>query len=146
MKAKFGTSQGLRAAPGGGGMAGIGSDPSYNPNGGGGGGDDLSAQFGDASKKALSFFSSVWETTSKSVQDAHISEQVSSTWGSLSDTVKHTVADVSHPAGQGSGSRAEQPVSFRGRDEQAQNPPPAADPLADSWSALSSGALGFWAK
>lgn len=143
MKAKFGSSQGLRSSGGGGSMAGIGSDPSYRP-GGARGGDDITAQLGDVSQKALSYFSSVWETTAKTVQEAHIAEQVTSTWGSLASTVKETVGVSTAPP--------EPPVSFRPREE----PPDlggngsgqgsAEDSLSSGWSALSSGAAGWWQK
>ena len=163
MRLKFGSSQGLRTSAGGGAMSGIGSDPSYNPNSGSsGGGDDISAQIGDVSKKAYSFFSSVWESTAKSVSDAHISEQVSTTWGSITDTARHTVADITHPGGQGSASQMEQPMSFRPREDPHPNPnidisdgqgggyydsgQTKDDPLVAGWSALSTGAMGLWQR
>lgn len=136
MNAKFGSSQGLRSGPGSS-MSGIGSDPNYNPGRSSGGGvDDITAQLGDVSQKAYSYFSSVWETTAKTVQEAHIIEQVSSTWGSL--------------AGGSSNTSREQPVTFRSRDEAGSDvtaePVPAADPITSGWSALSSGAAGWWQK
>lgn len=122
-------------------MAGIGSDPSYTP-GGSGASSDITSQLGDVSQKALSYFSSVWETTAKTVQEAQIAEQVTSTWGALAGTVKETVGVSSAPA--------EPPVSFRPRDDpmdhSASSAAPAEDPLAAGWSALSSSAVGWWQK
>ena len=54
-------------------MQGIGSDPNYKPGSGAsssGSGivlntDEIAAQLADTSKKALSLFSTVWETTAK---------------------------------------------------------------------------------
>ncbi len=53
-------------------MQGIGSDPNYKPSTGAAasGGivlsaDEIAAQLADTSKKAISLFSTVWETTAK---------------------------------------------------------------------------------
>jgi ADP-ribosylation factor GTPase-activating protein 1 len=104
MASKFGNSGGVGSGGGGGSrMAGIGSDPSYNPNGGYGGPSDLNVDkliygFG-------SFATSMTNTVSSTVQSTLTQENVNaikstgaSFWGSLTTGVSTVATTLTKPA------------------------------------------------
>eukprot|EP00604_Paraphysomonas_vestita_P000045 CAMPEP_0174826162 /NCGR_PEP_ID=MMETSP1107-20130205/43599_1 /TAXON_ID=36770 /ORGANISM="Paraphysomonas vestita, Strain GFlagA" /LENGTH=378 /DNA_ID=CAMNT_0016058727 /DNA_START=196 /DNA_END=1329 /DNA_ORIENTATION=- len=122
MRQKFGSSSGLSSS---GKMQGIGSDPNYNPNSQQNS-STLPIDPTEVANSALSFVNTVWETTSKTVNDAKIAEQVTSTWSSLLSTT----SNLAQPQ--------------RSTNDSTPNNDPNNDPLASGWSMLSSNAISIW--
>lgn len=150
MRLKFGGSSGLSSG-GKSHMQGIGSDAGYRPGSSSSSSTYMGAidtkmlgdQLSEASNTAFSFVSSVWESTSKTVQEAKIADQVQSTWQQLlaqnetsqrNNLAGYTQRDEYSADQSHSGSSMRSTKANQGED----------DPLAASWSALSTGAMGFW--